>query len=137
MVIGQLKWACSEGTAYYVKCKDDLPEPVIDLEKDVMTVAQHHRIMDVVTERHKESDQEERRKAARARMVLHIADQLLSDPSYEMDGIDFDYETSMHDKIKALIAQRDMMLGLLKEVHADSGFANLFEPLQEKIHAAI
>lgn len=137
LVVGKLDWSCSEGSSYYVKCKHGLPEEVIDTENDVMTVAQHYRIMDVITEKYKETNQAERSNLARQKCINYITDCIVNEHPYEMTGSDFDYETSTHDKIKALLAERDNLRSLLKEVRADSGFANLFEPLQEKITAAV
>lgn len=137
LVVGELKWGCSEGSAYYVQCRDDLPEHVISTEKLVMPVAQHYRIMDAISEKYKEADQSMRSNWARLKCINYITDCIVNQHPYEMTGSDFDYETSTHDKIKALLAQRDNLRSLLEEVRADSGFANLFEPLQEKITAAV
>lgn len=137
LVVGELKWGCSEGDAYYVQCRDGVPAHVISTEKLVMPVAQHYRIMDAITEKHKESYQAERSNLARQRCIHFIANCLIDQHPYEMTGTDYDYESTLHDKIKALLAERDNLRSLLEEVRTDSGFANLFEPLQEKITAAV
>ena len=137
LVVGELKWGCSEGDAYYVQCRDGVPAHVISTEKLVMPVAQHYRIMDAISEKHKESYQAERANLARQCMVVHIANSLLDDPCYEMTGTDYDYETALHDKIKALLAERDKLRALLTEVKADRDFPALHELLQEKITAAV
>lgn len=118
LVVGELKWGSGEGDSYYVQCRNDLPEHVISTEKLVMPVAQHYRIMDAITEKHKESYQAERSNLSRQRCIHFIANCLIDQHPYEMTGTDFDYETALHDKIKALLTERDNLKSALMEIAA-------------------
>lgn len=118
LIVGRLKWGCSEGTSYYVQCKDDLPEHLIDDECDVMTVAQHQRIVSALSQQYTESNQEARGNLSRRGLHLYLAEQILDNHPYEMQGSDFDYETPLHDKIKALLAERDTMRDALTKIAA-------------------
>lgn len=100
------------GSSFYVHCNEcGVDGPWNDDDEAAAIAAWNTRPgEDALREEHKRSNQATRSNLARCRIQLQIALELIEDHPYERTGIDWDYECPLHDKILALLAERDKLL---------------------------